>query len=447
MAADPAWQPPPNPCEAAAGELPAPGELGAAARRHFLIDFDSWTFINHGAFGGALRCAQQEAEAWRRRCEAQPLFFLDRELFAQLVRVMRELAAFAGCRPQDLALLPNATTGLNTVVQSWRGRLGPDDALFSLDIGYGSVKKMLAVVAEQTGAQHVEMAVQLPLSRPEELVAQVAAALPANAKLAVFDAVTSNTAIVLPIWELVQLCHSRGVQVLIDGAHAPGQLPLDLEELGADYFVANCHKWLCAPRGSAFMHVRPEHQRHVRPLIVSHGYGSGFVSEFIWDGCRDYAPLLAISAALRALRQLGPEAAQAHQRQLLAAAVDCLVAAWGTGTLVPLSMCGAMALVELPPGCTTAAQSAGAGDSTAAAAAAAAAAGGKSGGRCSSSSATSADAKWVQDTLHYQHRIECPVKCVGGRLYVRISAHIYNELADYERLAAAVRSMAGLEQA
>ncbi|EFN57782.1 hypothetical protein CHLNCDRAFT_21267, partial [Chlorella variabilis] len=369
-------------------------------------------FINHGAFGAALRLAQQEAEAWRRRCEQQPLLFLDRDLFSQLARVMRELAAFVGCRAQDLALVPNATTGLLLVM---RGRVGPGETLFSLDVGYGSVKKMLAVVAEQTGAQHVQHTVQLPLSSAEELVAQVAAAMPAGTKLAVFDAVTSNTAIRLPIQQLVQLCHSRGVEVLVDGAHALGMLPLDLHALAADYFVTNCHKWLCAPRGSAFLHVQPRHQAHVRPLIISHGKQSpslarpsaqavGFVSEFIWDGCRDYAPLLAVSTALRAWRQLGPEAVRSYQRQLLHQAVALLTQAWDTGTLVPLDMCGSMALVQLPDACLAAAQSAAEHISTAAA-----------------PGATSADGKWVQDSLHYQHHVECPIKCINGCLYARIS--------------------------
>lgn len=121
------------------------------------------------------------------------------------------------------------------------------------------------------------------------------------------------------------------MEVLVDGAHAPGQLELDLGALGADFFVANCHKWLCAPRGSAFLHVPRRHQAHVRPLIVSHGWGAGFASEFIWDGCRDYAPLLGVSAALRALRALGPEDVRRYQRALLAEAVELLTHAWGTG--------------------------------------------------------------------------------------------------------------------
>ncbi|KAL4425559.1 hypothetical protein ABPG75_009575 [Micractinium tetrahymenae] len=447
MASDALWHPPPNPCQGAglatepeadpatpARADPATRSFGASCRSLFSIDFDRWTFINHGAFGAVLCCAALEAEEWRRRCEAQPLLFLDRELFPQLLRVMRELADFVGCQARDLALLPNATTGLNTVIQSLRGRVDPGDALFSLDIGYGSVKKMLAVVAEQTGAEHVELAVQLPLSSPEEVVEQVAAALPPNTRFAVFDAVTSNTAILLPICQLVELCQSRGIEVLIDGAHALGMLPLDLQHLGADYFVANCHKWLCAPRGSAFLHVQRRHQPHVRPLIVSHGLGSGFVSEFIWDGCRDYAPLLGISAALRASRTLGPESVRGYQRRLLAEATEAVVLAWGTGLLVPLSMCGSMALVELPPGCVAASR----------AAAAAGSAGGSVAARAPDPAPpTSADAKYVQDMLHYGHSVECPVKCIGGRLYVRISVHIYNEAADYERLAAAVLHIAG----
>ncbi|KAL4860004.1 putative L-cysteine desulfhydrase 1 [Chlorella vulgaris] len=425
MASNPGWQPPPNHCQQ---EVCWTGTaFGATCRSQFFIDFDRWTFLNHGAFGAVLRCAHEEADAWRRRCESQPLRFLDRELFAQLVRVMGELAAFVGCQRQDLVLLPNATTGLNVVIQSLRGRIGPGDVLFHLDVGYGSVKKMLQVVAGQTGAQVVQHTVQLPLSSPSQLVGQAAAALPEGTRLAVFDAVTSNTAIVLPIQELVQLCHSRDIEVLIDGAHALGMLPLDLRQLGADYFVANCHKWLSGPRGSAMLHVQPKHQRHVHPVIVSHGYGSGFVSALLWDGNRDYAPLLAVSAALRAWQQLGSDAVRQYQRKLLRQAVELLTQAWGTGTLVPLHMCGSMALVQLPGHCLPAASLQNLSPAEAPSGRDFAAA---------PSSATSADAKHVQDAL-YRLAIECPVKCIGGKLFVRISVHIYNELDDFEKLAAA----------
>eukprot|EP00887_Chlorella_sp_A99_P000749 scaffold5.g749.t1 len=469
-AAQPGWRPPTNPCAVAPPRPPpafgaamrSQASAGAVVRRarrrflidfgsigrilsfflsllQFLIDFGSWCFLNAGAFGGVLRPAHEEASAWRARCEAQPLAFLDRELFPQLVRVLAELARLLGCSPADLALLPNATTGLSTVLSSWRGRLGPGDAVFSLDIGYGSV------LCEATGTQGVEARVALPVTGGGQLVRQVAEALPPSARLAIFDAVTSNTAVVLPIRELVSLCHSRGVEVLIDGAHAPGMLELDLTQLDADFFVANCHKWLCAPRGSACLWVNPRHRGRVRPLVTSHGHGSGFSSEFIWDGCRDYAPLLGISAALRFWEAVpgGWAAVRAYQRRLLADAVDLLARAFGTAssggdggsgdtgpTLVPLSMCGSMALVRLPDGAAAAAAAAGSSNGAPAA-----------GPPPAGSAATSADAKWVQDTLHHQFRIECPVKCVGGHLYVRISAAVYNELGDYQRLADAVLSI------
>lgn len=211
-------------------------------------------------------------------------------------------------------------------------------------------------------------------------------------------------------------CHKRAsfhLQVLIDGAHALGMLPLDLNTLAADYFVSNCHKWLCAPRGSAILWVAPQHQRHIRPLIISHGFGAGFTSDFIWDGCRDYAPILGVSAALRFWAALGPDRVRAYMTSLLAQAVQLLTAAWGTGTLVPLSMCGSMALVGLPPGLVAAPPS----------------------------KADPADAKFVQDLLYANHRVECPVKCIQGTLYVRISAAPYNVPEDYRQLLAAVAAL------
>ncbi len=209
--------------------------------------------------------------------------------------------------------------------------------------------------------------------------------------------------------------------MLVDAAHALGQLPVDVAELDADFYVTNCHKWLAGPRGSALMWVHPRAQRWVRPLVVSHGSGSGFVSDFIWDGCRDYAPYLGLTSALDMWRRLGWPRCQAYMRDLLARAVALLVRAWGTDTLAPLELCACMALVRLPDAAVEAAAAAGEG--------------GESG------AATSAEAKYVQDVLHLRHRIECPVKCVQGRLYVRISACVYNDLEDYQALATAVSGM------
>ncbi|WIA22809.1 hypothetical protein OEZ86_009760 [Tetradesmus obliquus] len=444
--------------------------FGDAAKGQFLIDFSSWTFINHGAFGGVAEPVYRCAELWRRHCELQPLRFIDRELFPQLVRVIRELAAFVNCRPQDLVLLPNATTGLNAVISSCK--LQPGDTVYSLNIGYGSVKKMLQAACDAAGASHVVGEVTFPLSGPEQLLEVMTDSLPQNAKLAVFDAVTSNTALVLPIKQLVQLCKDRGVPVLIDGAHALGMLPLDLQQLDPDFFVSNCHKWLCGARGSAMLYVAPQWQQQVQPPVLSHGAEAGFLSSFIWDGCRDYAPLLAIATAIQWWKGLGMQQQQQQQQEtatpnavappsaaqggdsaaaaagtgsdvaaccdpsqlahpgdggaaarcymyrLLHDAAELLMQRWGSGCLGPPSMTAAMVLVGLPAG----------------------------GLLPQPGQATSTDAKHVQDLLHSMHSIEVPIKTIQGSLYVRISAHVYNTLAEYEQLTNAVQQMQQQQQ-
>ncbi|KAL6763735.1 CG12264-like protein [Haematococcus lacustris] len=376
-------------------------------RQLFLIDFSRWTYLNHGAFGGVCKPAYDEAALWREHCERQPLRFLDRELFPQVVRVMRELATFINAQPQDLVLLPNATTGLNVAIQA--AGLQPGDALFMLDIGYGSVKKMGTAACSQ--AQLVFGNICFPVSSPQDIVAAVASQMPAHTRLAVFDSITSNTALVLPVKELVALCRARGVQVLVDAAHSLMQQEVDLDALDADFYVANCHKWLAGPRGSALLWVHPRVKAQVKPLVVSHGSGAGFTSDFIWDGCRDYAPYLGVSSALAMWRALDLPRCRQYTHQLLQDAVQLLTQCWGTAPLAPLSMCASMALVGLPAQLAM------------------------------QEVPTSADAKTLQDELHHQHCIEVPVKLVGGQLYVRLSAYIYNRIDDYEKLRDAVASM------
>ncbi|KIY95450.1 hypothetical protein MNEG_12513 [Monoraphidium neglectum] len=367
-----AYTPPPPPFESPPQLAPdlATRPFGAAFRDQFLIDFDSWTFVNHGAFGGVLAAVADDAERWRRHCERQPLRHLDRrvpELFPQLVRVIRDVAAFCGAEPQDLVLLPNATTALNVVVTSVVGGLGPGDTVYSLDIG--------------------------------------------------------------------------GVPVLIDGAHALAQLPLDLGALGADYLVSNCHKWLGGARGGALLWVRRALQGGVRPLVVSHGSGCGFLSDFIWDGCRDYAPQLSLSTALAWWRAVGPARARAYMHGLLRDAVALLERSWGTRALAPpgSGLVAAMACVEVPAAAVAAVRRQRLGRGRAA--------GGEGGAGDGEpvvvGPPVSEDASWLQDALHFVHRVEVPVKLLGGCLWVRISAHVYNTPDDYQRLADAVLAVAG----
>lgn len=387
--------------------LPAEGQaLGSAARELFALDFGRWTFVNHGAFGAAARAGSAAAERWRQRCEANSVAFVDRELFPRLVGTAAALANAVGASPSEVVLLPNATTGVNAVVKA----VDLKRRALCLDVGYGSVKTLLREQCAARGAELVVANVPLrPAPSADGVVAAVEEALDARKDdgwgLAVFDAVTSNTALRLPLGRLVDACKKRGVPVLVDGAHALGALELDLRRLDADFFVSNCHKHFCAPKGSAFLWVPERWQGTVRPLVTSHGAGSGFCSEFIWDGCRDYSPLLAISTLLRWWERLGPKRVREHIECTLDVAIATLCVAWKTEPLAPADMRSNMVLVEVPGGATE---------------------------------ATSADAKSLQDFLHFEHAVECPVKCVEGRLYVRVTAHVYNTQEDYEALAKAV---------
>jgi len=412
-APDDVYQPLPDPFAAddrfAGLERVPPLPFGAAARPHFLIDFERWTFVNHGAFGGAARMPFEYAQCWRRRCEAQPLVHFDRELFPHIVRATRDVARVLRAAPTDVVFTQNATSALCAVIASVP--LSPGDAVFSLSIGYGSVKTMLRLRAVEAQAEHVEADVRFPASA-DDVLKLVESTLPASTRLAVFDAVTSNTAFALPVAQLARLCKARcpGVRVLIDAAHALGSpLPLDVPSLGVDFWVSNCHKHLCSPRGAAVLWAAADTHALLRPRVVSHGAGHGFTSTFMWDGCRDYSPVLAVSATLRWWRAVGTTRAADYMRAMLAAGVAVMLARWQTHTLLPMHLCSNMALVRLPAEALP-----------------------RSGSTqpqapvvaleqllarpppALDGSATSADAKEWQDWLHFEACVECPVKCVQG---------------------------------
>jgi isopenicillin-N epimerase len=416
-------------------EASPPLQFGtAAARAQFLIDFDTWTFVNHGAFGAASRLLFNAAHQWRVHCETQPLLHIDRLLFPAVVHSTRVLAAHLGARPGDVVFGPNATTLLNAVIFS--APLAPGDVVYSLSVGYGSVKKMLKLAAGAAGASWLEVDVRFPLSSSSDLVELVRCTLPASTKLAVFDAVTSNTALALPVAELAAVVRAvcPSCRVLIDAAHALGTSPqLNIPQLGVDFWVSNCHKHLCSPRGCAVLWAAPHARSSLRPVVISHGTGSGFTSDFIWDGCRDYAPVLAIPQTLRWWAAVGMDRAVAYMRATLAAGVEVLLGKWQTHTLVPMAMSApTMALVRLPVGDGIAAQQSHLSQAQLAVEALLARRPPSDDGP-----STSADAKGWQDAL-FARRVECPVKCIQGRLYVRISAHVYNMVDDYTRLGDAV---------
>jgi isopenicillin-N epimerase len=374
----------------------------------FLLD-PAVCFLNHGSFGAATAELLDAQDALRRRIEREPVDFLARQLPGLLDGARGRVAAFLGARSEELAFVRNATTGVNAVLGSLE--LRPGDELLTTDHRYQAVRNAMERVARRAGARVVEAAVPFPLQGEDEIVDAVAAAFSERTRLLVVDWITSPTALILPVQRLVELARSRGVPVLVDGAHAPGQVAVDLARLGADFFTGNLHKWLCAPRGSAVLAVAPEWVSRIHHPVTSHGYGAGLHGELDWVGSDDPSPWLCAPLALDLHEALGGAALREANHRLVAEGRQVLAEALGVDLPHPddPTLYGSMATVPLPGGFGP---------------------------------ATPAAALELNRRLFALHRVEVPAICWGGRLWVRISGFAaYNRPSDYARLAEALRAL------
>ena len=273
------------------------------------------------------------------------------------------------------------------------------------DQTYGAVRKAVAFHCARSGAAVREVALPCPAASGDEIVATLSAALDDGSALAVIDAVVSSSALVLPIKEIARRCQSAGVPLLVDAAHAPGMLALDAPGIGADWVVGNLHKWAFAPRGCGVLWAAPERQAALVPPVISWGHGAGFAASFHWPGTRDFTPWLAAPAGFDFGRDLGWPEIRAWNRTLALEQGDRVAAALGTETAGPAELTGAMRAVRLPRSAGT----------------------------------TGEDGKALSRRLSQHHRIEVPVNALAGGLWLRISAQVYNEAADYDALITALR--------
>ncbi|XP_033123948.1 putative L-cysteine desulfhydrase 1 [Anneissia japonica] len=378
-------------------------EFGLPAKRKYFLLEEECTFLNHGAFGAVLSNILDLSHRWQKYMERQPLRFLDKEIFPHLVYVTRRLAKFVGCDPTDILLVTNVTTATNSILRGIKFK--PGDIIYSLNLTYGAVKKLLKHIAEETGAIIQEETIIIPIEGAHQIINKVKSTIKSGTKIAVFDHVPSNAPFIMPIKELIAVCHERSVPVFIDGAHALGSLPINLHDIGADYYSSNAHKWFCSPKGAAFLYVRKELQKSVRPLVISHGFGSGFNSEFMWSGLKDYSPFLVLPTIIDFWEAVGLKKMRGYMYNLTEQAANMLVERLGTRLGAPVSMFGTMALVALPK-------------------------------RLYTNREVNYDlAESIQKKLSSRFSIEVPIKSIQGILYVRISCHIHNEISEYEYLA------------
>lgn len=313
------------------------------------------TFLNHGSFGACPKQVLEFQQRLRSQLEQEPLRFFGREWEPLLDDARSKLAAFVGADVQDLVFVPNATTGVNSVLRSLT--FSSEDEILTTNHEYNACRNALDFVASRTGARVVVAKIPFPIDSPQQVVAGVIERVSPKTRLALLDHVTSQTGLIFPIQELVKELQQWGVDTLVDGAHAPGMIPLNLEEIGATYYTGNCHKWLCAPKGAAFLYVQGDKQPEIRPLTISHGTNSPrtdktcFQLEFDWTGTNDPTAYMCVPEAIAYMGSLLPGGwielmQQNHQlvlqgRQLLCEALE-------VQPPCPEEMIGSMAVVPMP---------------------------------------------------------------------------------------------------
>ena len=381
-------------------------------------------FLNHGSFGACPAEVLRHQAALRAEMEAEPVRFLSRELDDRLDTARAALARFLGADADDLAFVPNATSGVNAVLRSLT--LAAGDELLTTDHAYNACRNALEFVAGRRGTRVVVAPIPFPVASPDAVLEAVMARVTPRTRLALLDHVTSPTALVLPIERLIAELSRRGIDVIVDGAHAPGMVPLDLGTLGATHYSGNCHKWLCAPKGSAFLWVRRDHREAVRPLTISHGANARrpgrarFRLEFDWTGTSDPTAWLTVPKAIEYVGSLLPggwPSVMARNRNLALGARRLLCETVGTTPACPDSMIGSLASVVLPDGPTT-------------------------------------EVFWrnpdpLQPRLFEGWGIEVPIMSwpAAPRRLVRVSAQLYNDRPHYARLAEALAKELATERA
>lgn len=374
-------------------------QFGKSIRSQWLLE-ENCVFLNHGSFGATPKVVLEAQTRWRQLLEQQPVRFMTQDLPEALRAAAAALAAFVGAKGEDIVFVENATAGINAVVRSLS--FSPGDQIVTTNHVYGAVRKTLEFICQRTGAKLIEVQVPFPVSNEAEIIAAIATQLNPKVKLLAIDHITSPTALIFPVAEIIRLAKQQQIPVLVDGAHAPGMIPLHIEALNADWYVGNCHKWLFAPKGCGFLWTAPQWQQETHPTVISHGLGAGYLDEFDWTGTRDFSAWLAVTEAIAFARQIGVSAVYDHNHNLAVWVGQLLVHAWGGHTTAPSNMIGAMATIQIP------------------------------------AQKNKYSDRELHDYLWKFHHIEVPIIPFANRLWVRISAQVYNEPSEYRLLAEAL---------
>ena len=377
-------------------------------RNQFLLAPDL-VFLNHGSFGACPREVLEVQQRWQMEMERNPVEFLGRRSAGLLLQARTALAQALGASADELVFVPNSTTGVSVVARSFP--LQPGDEVLTTDLEYGACDAAWQHVCAQAGAVYRRIKIPLPFDR-ESLTKHLLSAASRKTRLITFCHITSSTALIFPAAEICAAARERGIATFVDGAHAPGQIPVDLDAINADFYVGNCHKWLCAPKGSAFLHARSEHHAMLEANVFSWGYAEGtdeqtgfddflgttlFERRMQWQGTQDISAWLAVPAALDFQKRHDWPAVQVRCHALAKIALDKLTERFATQPIAEDEDWAQMVAIPI------AAQ----------------------------------DPELLRKRLYEESRIEVPITAHGKQIFVRVSVQGYNTLDDIEHLLAA----------
>jgi isopenicillin-N epimerase len=376
----------------------------SALKALFLLEPEI-VFLNHGSFGACPRPVFETYQTWQRTLERQPVAFLGRQATALLAHARAQLAAYLGVAADDVVYVPNPTTAINMVARSLH--LRPTDEILTTDHEYGAMERTWRFVCRQTGARYVRQPLPLPVTDADALVETFWQGVTDRTRVIFLSHITSPTALTLPVEAICQRARAAGILCIVDGAHVPGHLPLHLPTIGADLYTGACHKWLCAPKGAAFLYARPEVQPWLEPLVVSWGYesaqpsGSQFIDYHEWQGTRDLAAFLTVPTAIAFQAQHGWTAVRQYCHELACTTRQRLNALTGLAPLCPESpqWFTQMFAARLP---------------------------------------ARTDVAALKQRLYDEYRVEVPVVSWNGQKFIRVSLQGYNTPRDADTLVAAL---------
>ena len=376
----------------------------------FLLDPEI-NFLNHGSFGACPRPVFEAYQTWQLELERQPVDFMTRQANDLLVQAREDLSTFIGCNADEVVFTTNPTTAVNMLVRNLK--LAPGDEILTTDHEYGAMDRTWRYISKRTGAHYRQQAIPLPVKTKEDFVETFWSGVTPRTKVIFISHITSPTGLIFPVEEICRKARSKGILTIVDGAHVPGQIPLNLRQIGADFYTGACHKWLMAPKGSAFLYARREHHAWIDPLIVSWGYesepefssGSRFIDYHQWQGTRDLAAFLATSAAIQFHREFAWDAVSDRCHHLVRDIRRRVNAITGLEPICPETSkwFAQMSAIRLPE----------------------------------------VDCKHLQDKLWGSYRIEVPTMNWNGIPLIRVSVQGYNDQSDADALITALEEILG----